>query len=520
MIFYTQIVAMLIDFNLYDFREIIIILSWVPIFTIPHLLSQNKIIYKIGLSIFFVDGFINLCHWLILKGPVSASSFFIIANTNMSETMEFMSLKFNTGLLLLIPYIFLFIYALLKMPEVKLYKNSKYIIALIMSFSLIFMSENIIGGRFTRKAIPQTTKAIIFFSNEIKEYKRLQKRTISDIEATTMLNPEDNHVLLLIIGESVNRNHMSLYGYHKKTTPKLDKRDDIIVYNNVISPYSNTLSSILTILTNSNLENNISMYDNISLIDIFHSAKFKTFWISNQSPIGIWDNGVFNLAQTADIVIYQTGAGNSSYESTLIPSYDEVLFAPLKLVLKDTAKNKFIIMQLMGSHSAYSKRYPSDFGKFSNHSNKKEKTVNEYDNSILYNDFIIDSLINTLSRHSQQCPNVTSAMIYLSDHGENVYDENNNAGHDYSGSLPKSNVEIPFIVWLSDNYIRTNSTKIETITHNTGLPFVSDDLFHSVIDISNIKTPSLITERSIFNSNYNSIRKRILEDRMDYDLKH
>ena len=140
-------------------------------------------------------------------------------------------------------------------------------------------------------------------------------------------------------------------------------------------------------------------------------------------------------------------------------------------------KNKCIMLHLMGSHSSYAKRYPANFSSFNNSTHKEAKTINAYDNSILYNDFIIDSLLTILTQFASNDTNTLYTAIYLSDHGENVYDENNNAGHDYTGSLPKSNVEIPFIVWLSPQYIKKYRMKSNTIMNHIHKPFVTDMVF-------------------------------------------
>ncbi|MBR7514039.1 sulfatase-like hydrolase/transferase, partial [Mycobacterium tuberculosis] len=43
--------------------------------------------------------------------------------------------------------------------------------------------------------------------------------------------------LVLVIGESTNRQRMSLYGYGRETTPELDKlKDQLAVFDNVITP--------------------------------------------------------------------------------------------------------------------------------------------------------------------------------------------------------------------------------------------------------------------------------------------
>ena len=44
----------------------------------------------------------------------------------------------------------------------------------------------------------------------------------------------------------------------------------------------------------------------------------------------------------------------------------------------------------MGSHTAYRKRYPKEFEKYSGKTDQ-EQTIAEYHNSILYNDFVVDS---------------------------------------------------------------------------------------------------------------------------------
>jgi len=504
---------------MYDSRELVIFLAWIPLFTLPYLLTRSSIVYKTVVTLFFIFGIINLTHLLILKGPVSASSLFILLNTNTSEAWEFIELKSSGLMLLIIPYLFLFVITLRNVKPVKIGSKSTSIIVIVLLFSSLFLAENLIHGRLVRKAIPQTTKALISFAEEIKTYSALKKRKVIKLEVDFTTKELEQQIFVLILGESSNRNHMSLYDYSKRTTPKLDKRNDIIVFNNVVSPYSNTLGSVLSALTESNLENKMSFDKSISLIDIFHSINFKTFWLSNQSPIGIWDNAAYNLAQTSDVSVFVNNTGNTSFESTYLSSYDERLFQPFYAALNEDSRNKFIVIHLMGSHSAYSKRYPPEYNVFTNGSTNKEQLIDAYDNSVLYTDFIVDSMLTILKSYRSKSRKTISSCIYLSDHGENIYDENDNAGHDYSGSMPKSNVEIPFIVWLSSEYKNKFSEKESTLLANRDLPFVSDDLFHAILDLNGIACEAYSKSRSIFNRDYNSERLRILEDNMDYDLK-
>ena len=71
-----------------------------------------------------------------------------------------------------------------------------------------------------------------------------------------------------------------------------------------------------------------------------------------------------------------------------------------------------------------------------------------YDNAILYNDFIVKCIIDLYLDKE-------STVLYVSDHGEEVFDTNRDiTGHNGY----KSNrfmVEVPMIFWLSSSVRRT-----------------------------------------------------------------
>lgn len=519
MVLTLQLASICINFQEYHFNELLIWLTWIPFFTLPYYLSQKKSLYRIAATLLFIEGFITLIHWILLKGPITASSIFILLNTNFQEASEFVSLKFSARLLWIIPYVGTFIWTIAKPPKIVKNKYNIYGIIGIFLFATVLIGEAIVHKRFIRSTAPQTTEAFIVFSKENRSYKLLNKRTIIPVEAT-LTDRENSHIFVLIIGESLNRNHLSLYGYHRKTTPLLDQREDIFVYNDVVSYNSHTISSIFTMLTESDMENQKPYNESISLNDLFYHAGFKTFWLSNQFPIGIWDNAVYNLSQTFQTTHYTNNRGNSSFESTYKSPYDEILFKPFITALNGSSKNKFIVLHLMGNHSSYNKRYTSDYEYFTNYSSHKEKIINQYDNSVLYNDFVIDSLFSILSIYSNDNQQDIVSAIYLSDHGENVYDDNNDVGHGYSGQIPRSIVEIPFMVWLSPSYQNQFPEKASLVLQNKNLPFMSDHLFESILDLNFIHSPNINLQNSIFHSTYITDRKRILEDGTDYDLIH
>jgi heptose-I-phosphate ethanolaminephosphotransferase len=403
-----------------------------------------------------------------------------------------------------------------KPPTVKWYRLK------FSNLAFIVILVSAIGGGLLQLfpktlLVPQIVKVAYATTVELNHYNlaiaQNQLQKIADVA-----HPKgDGQTFVLIIGESCSRNHMSLYGSQLPTNPRLEKRTDLIAYHDVVSPHTYTTLSIPAILSNSNLENKIEFAASIDVMDVFHSAGFKTYWISNQSQIGIWDNVVSSIASKADYTTFVNTGSNSSQEAILSTSYDSRLFQPFRKVLEDDAEFKFIVLHLMGNHNTYSKRYPADFEVFKG-ANEREKLIAEYRNSVLYNDYVVDNLLNILKESSLKKDRMATA-IYVSDHGENLYDEQERVGHDYARIIPKANVEIPFAVWMSESYISSYGSKAGIIRANTRKPFVSDDLFHCVLDINNIKIPIFEQRRSIFSTNFNERRERILADGYNYDTR-
>lgn len=498
--------------ELFSFREITIILAWIPVFTVPAVFIKNEVFNKAVLLLLFLESFLNLFHWLLLKSPLTATSIFVVANTNYYEASEFLQFKSGLRLLLLVPYVLYFIFLLRKksvfFPE-KIFKITAFA---VLSASMIFLAENAINGSLVRLATPQSARAVITYFNETGVNRAVTKRKAFTVKTSVrddLKNKEQ--VCVLVIGESANRNHLSLYGYHRNTCPRLETRNDIIVFTDVISPWSNTLFSVTSMLTESNIENNKPINESISLAEIFRSTGFSTYWISNQPPAGLWDNTVSELAGLSDKVKFVNISSNTSFESTYTPSFDNKVFEPLEEALNDTFSKKFIVIHLMGSHTSYSKRSPGNFKIYRSHNTYKEKVINEYDNSVVYTDFIVDSIINILSYYSSSSVKRQAVMIYLSDHGENVFDDAGSSGHDYTGQMPRSICEIPFIVWYSEEYGRLCGDVVKSIKMNTCKPYSSDGLFHTVLDACGVECEYFDRQRSIFNEDFTETRPRKTE---------
>ena len=179
---------------------------------------------------------------------------------------------------------------------------------------------------------------------------------------------------------------------------------------------------------------------------------------------------------------------------------------------KNRQSNKiFIVLHLIGTHHNYQERYPVSFNVFngdvsSNFKSKESKEkINHYDNAVLYNDFVVSAIIEKV-----KSTNTNSFVLYLSDHGEELYRDRNMAGHN-EDTPTQSMYEIPFMLWQSEKYKNYRSIDIDINRR-----YMTDDLFHSLADLMGIQSDRVNYKRSIF-SNIFEERTRIVLDSIDYD---
>ncbi|MGI0440398.1 sulfatase-like hydrolase/transferase [Helicobacter himalayensis] len=94
-------------------------------------------------------------------------------------------------------------------------------------------------------------------------------------------------LVILIIGESTQRNYLNLYGYPLPTTPKLNALRDsqnLFVFSDVISPATHTDESLRKVLTFSNYENEqIPWYKQMNIIDTMKMLVLKHFGLAIKS---------------------------------------------------------------------------------------------------------------------------------------------------------------------------------------------------------------------------------------------
>ena len=346
-------------------------------------------------------------------------------------------------------------------------------------------------------------KSIEAGMENIKEYKEISENLDKNIISIISNNSEIKNIIL-IIGESTGRKHMSLYGYPIETNPllkKLEKSGNIYKFTDIISPHAHTIPSIKKLLTFYNFESTKKWHEYNNIIDIMKKAGYETYWFSNQESSGVYGNLSAALGSRSEVIKFTNLKSSDSETENL---YDEEVVKLSDKYIKNNLNKKFIIYHLLGTHSKYRNRYPKKYSMFKN----KNRNISEYDNAVLYNDFVVNEIISRFKKEK-------TVLFYVSDHGEEVYEFRNFKGHsEENGS--RYMVEIPFIIYVSDKFKEKYPKVIKNIENSLNKPYMTDDLIYTILEIAQVKTEEFDETRSIINEKYNSSRKRIFSGK-DYD---
>ena len=343
----------------------------------------------------------------------------------------------------------------------------------------IILTERVIK-KYNRETIPH------YFLTQ--SFKVLKKRFLAenytyqvlDEKPTTNLTEE---VLgIVVVGETARADHFSLNGYQRKTNPLLEQQD-LINYKNAKSCGTLTKTSVpcMFYLDNYDLFSEKRAKYQSNALDIASAAGVDVHWLENNSSCKY-------VCQKIKTTIL-----NSNNTET----YDELLIEEtVKFINNLKNKKGLIVLHMMGSHGPkYYKRYPGQFEKFvpgckvnTPQDCSREELINAYDNTILYTDYILNSLIEILKKE-----NLKSFLIYASDHGESL-GENGLYLHGVPMKFaPKEQTHIPLFIWLSENYKKSK----KLIYVNTNENVSHENFSHTILELMNIKSKVLKKEKSL-----------------------
>lgn len=317
-----------------------------------------------------------------------------------------------------------------------------------------------------------------------------------------LMNTNDaNPVVMIVIGESACRSHWSAYGYLRETTPCVDAipRDNKAMFYDVQAPYPVTTTAMRCLVTDATIEH---LDITCTLPYVMRQCGYRSVLISNQGHWSGTSSYESMLFASCDERIYISDLGLPQ------PIYDEAILSVVERELQNTMGGKVIFVHLMGSHTPMDIRYPKSREVFSLGSVPLQdtkfspsvcRTINAYDNSIAYTDYILGKLIRML-----RSTNHAASLLYLSDHGESTRSES------WRDISDPDCWEIPMFVWWDDRYQNLFPQIVKALKSKEKCRLQTDWLFYGILGLCGI-TGDYDHTLSFLSEDFSGVKKRRFE---------
>lgn len=291
---------------------------------------------------------------------------------------------------------------------------------------------------------------------------------------------------VLVVGESARAENFGMLGYARDTTPQLKAEGDVIAFSDVWSCGTETAVSVPCMFSDLGRKrySAATARTQEGLLDVLKRVGYDVIWRDNQAGC----KGTCDRVTFIDLSNDKDPAFCAEHECR-----DAILLRDLQADIDNLKNDTVVVLHQMGSHGPeYYKRYPAEFEKFtpvckSNALNNcsRESIVNGYDNTLLYTDHVLASLIDILRSNQDK---VDTAMLYLSDHGESLGEYNLFLHGTPYMVAPEQQRHIPMVAWFSKGYRQSFGVDTDCLQANRNQPLSQDNLFHSMLGLLNVKT--------------------------------
>lgn len=334
-------------------------------------------------------------------------------------------------------------------------------------------------------------------------------------------------VYVMVVGETARAHNFSLYGYPRNTNPLLSKTPGIKAFPNATTQSNTTHKSVPMLLSAASAEDFERLFHEKGILAAFKEAGFYTVFISNQLPNHSFIDFLGEQADEHYFLKKEDALQGNHYDEDLLQKLDEILpLADASSSAHYRYRKLFVVLHTYGSHFNYQERYPRSFAYFKPDSRSEAKSenrrdlLNAYNNTIRYTDYILHGIIERLQKWEGIQTKTDgvygqpiSAMLYTSDHGENIFDDDR---HLFLHAAPKASdyeLHVPFIIWTSEGFSKQYPDILKALGENRSKQVQSSlSAFHTMLGIGGIQTHYRQDEYSVASEKYHSVKLLYLDD--------
>ena len=499
--------------------------------------NVGRMVWILFLLVFFA-AFQMVLVYLYGNGVIAVDMFLNLVTTNPGEAMELLD-----NLVPAVAGVFILYLPLLtiaawqwikgvridrqfqrKMQRMSLYMVLPLAIALAGCY-VAYPQGNEKKGKFEYHIEDNMYPVNVFYNLGLAVQESSRSAHYNDNAAGFRFNAVSEHandsaeVYVLVVGETARSRNFQLYGYDRPTNPLLSNTSGLLVFSNVRTQSNTTHKSVPMLLTAATADDHDRLYREKGILAAFREAGFYTVFLSNQKPNHSY---IDFLGSQADEHLFireadddaDAAAADGKANDVVAQTSDERLLPFLNKAMAEGHKKLFVVLHMYGSHFNYRDRYPQSRARFMPDTptdakpDNRPQLVNAYDNTILQTDYILHSIIEKL-----RSTRAVAAMMYTSDHGENIFDDSRRLFLHASPRPSEYDTDVPLLVWNSEAYAREHAPIVNAMKRNLNKGVqTSASVFPTMLSIGGISTKARVDSLSLTNPRYRMGTRLYLND--------
>ena len=505
---------------------------WLAIWRLPELVGFKNAAFVLGFFVFILGlqiAFLSLFAWTKLVKPVlifvliyaALGAYFMLSygvvvdksmlvnvlQTDLRESTELFSLQlvWVLGLMALLPIGLLWRVKVQRAPFFAQLKSNLLLmlLAIVLAVSAVMLTFQ------STASVMRNHKELRFMINPLNSvyalglivaepFKRTKLATQAigqdaKIGMSWQANKKPT-LLIVVVGETARAANFSLNGYARDTNPELAQAQ-VANFSNVHACGTSTAASVPCMFSHLGREAYNKRSANFEgLLPVLKHAGLSVLWRDNNAGCkGVCSTEPAEYDEMSHLSVADFCENQACFDEILLHQLDERAANILKDRKASQANGLVIFMHQMGSHGpAYYLRSPQAYKAFlpecvSNNLQDctQAQVINAYDNTIRYSDHFLAQTIKWLNSHENQ---YDTAMLYISDHGESL-GENNTYLHGLPYLIaPDVQKHVPMVVWLSAQMQARNGVSMACLQQQKEVALSHDNLFHSVLGLLDIHT--------------------------------
>lgn len=445
-------------------------------------------------------------HWLLVKFNTyfTGDLVLIAMNSSWEEIKVFFADSFTWPLLLILLLALIvgcYIVWLLFSGRIEVGMRMRLILFVVCSvpfvvFNCVLLKPRLIPRQMMFGFVVEDTIKSLKINNEIYAACK-HPASVGNVRLSS--SATEGHPLgVIMIGESMTRNNLGLYGYARNTTPEMQgiKDGELFVFMDLLGVWASTQGALRHLLTEFELGQ--ESHAECAFPEVCRRAGYECVLLSNQDHWGTYDTIdtlLFSACKDATW-IRELKSERKLYDIDMIPMLGDKI--------KHSDRPFLCFMHLFGSHLPFDV-YPKEFGVFkpdfvdecNMHLTGQERiSYNDYDNTICHTDATFGGVVRVLKETHRP-----AFLLLVSDHGESP-----RAGK-YRVGTHKDTWEIPMAVWVSEEYKKAYPETVKKLRESVGKKLQQDQLFVGMLSLAQIVGYSRYSEERDFLSPKFKVRK-------------